>query len=347
MMTLYVFRERLKGLYQKYDIYLTPALKFILGMIVFSLIGKSIGFDERLTRIPIILLLSLLTAFLSSAVLVFAAAVVSILHIYYASKILSIIAVLFFLILYLLFIRFTPKLGFVVLAVPILFILKIPYVVPMVLGLISTPVAAIPTACGVVIYYLFKVLNEAASLQVGITMDDVLQLYTYVCKSVLSNKQMVMTIVIFSVILTMVYIIRRQKMDYAYGISVAAGAIVNILCFLISDLKLDFSEQIFSMILGTIGSAILAYVILFFKQALDYTAVERVQFEDDDYIYYVKAVPKINVTTPQKNVKRINPQKVRDAYGEETHKQATRDEEMTTSRRTMEYEDITIEEDEL
>ena len=63
------------------------------------------------------------------------------------------------------------------------------------------------------------------------------------------------------------------------------------------------------MIMGSIASILIAYVVLFFKQALDYTGVEYVQFEDDDYMYYVKAVPKIVVTTPQKNIKRINVQK--------------------------------------
>ena len=30
------------------------------------------------------------------------------------------------------------------------------------------------------------------------------------------------------------------------------------------------------------------------------------QFEDDEYYYYVKAVPKISVAKPEKTVKRIN-----------------------------------------
>ena len=36
---------------------------------------------------------------------------------------------------------------------------------------------------------------------------------------------------------------------------------------------------------------------------------EKTQFEDDDYYYYVKAVPKIKVTTPEVSIKRINAQK--------------------------------------
>ena len=41
---------------------------------------------------------------------------------------------------------------------------------------------------------------------------------------------------------------------------------------------------------------------------MDYTRTEMVQFEDDEYYYYVKAVPKNVLAAPQKKVKRINKQ---------------------------------------
>ena len=34
--------------------------------------------------------------------------------------------------------------------------------------------------------------------------------------------------------------------------------------------------------------------------------MENTQFEDEEYYYYVKAVPKIVMTKQQKNVKKIN-----------------------------------------
>ncbi len=75
---------------------------------------------------------------------------------------------------------------------------------------------------------------------------------------------------------------------------------------MISYLILDKSAQILSMIFGTILSGAIVYIIHFFKLTLDYSGVEYTQFEDDVYYYYVKAVPKIAVTTPQINVKHIN-----------------------------------------
>jgi hypothetical protein len=181
-----------------------------------------------------------------------------------------------------------------------------PYLIPILLGIVSSPIAIIPTACGVIIYFVFQIIKTAITTQVNTSIDDILQLYTFVIDSLVGNKQMIMSIVIFGLILLVVYYVRRMKFDYAFEISIAAGALTSILGFLISDLIFDKSDQILSMILGTIVSAGIVTVIHFFKLTLDYSGVEHVQFEDDTYYYYVKAVPKVTVTTPQMKVKHIN-----------------------------------------
>lgn len=310
MMSLLVLRARLRSIYQKYELYIEPIVKFLMAFIVFQLINSSLGYDNRLKKLPVVLALSFLSAFTPSTVLVLLAGLVSIAHIYLESKVLSIIVIMILLIMYCLFLRFTPKLGYVVVALPVLFIFKIPYLVPILLGIFATPISIIPTACGVIIYYLFKVIKEATVITEGVSIEDTLQLYTYVIDSIMKNKQMFLTILVFSFIILITYFVKRMKFDYAHEVSVAAGALTCILGFLICDLRLDILEQIGIMIIGTLVSALIALIAQFFRLALDYTGVEEVQFEDDDYYYYVKAVPKINVTTPQINVKRINAQNV-------------------------------------
>jgi hypothetical protein len=306
MMPLLVFRERVKNFYQRNDIYITPVIKFIFAFIAFSTINREIGYDARVESIPVVLGLSLLSAFTPSAIMVLLATLIAILHVYFVSPVLSIIIIIILLILYFLFARFTPRLGYVVLAVPILYFLKIPYVIPILLGIISAPIAIIPTACGVIIYFLLQIIKTAITMQVTSSIDDILQIYTFVIDSLVGNKLMIMSIVIFGLILLVVFYVRKLKFDYAFEISIAAGAITSVLGFLASDLIFDNSEQILSMILGTIVSAGIVYVIHFFKLTLDYSGVEHVQFEDDVYYYYVKAVPKVTVTTPQMRVKHIN-----------------------------------------
>lgn len=306
MMPLLVFRERVRNFYQKNDIYLIPAVKFVFALIAFLVINKQIGYDSRFMSIPIVLALSLISAFTPSAIMVLMASLLVSLHIYFISPFLSIIIVILLLIIYLMFARFTPKLGYVLLAVPILYFMGIPYMIPILLGVICTPVAIIPTACGVFIYYIIRVMKEAINVQSNTSLEDILKLYTNVIDNLVSNKPMIMSIVIFALILMVVYYVRRMKFDYAFEISIAAGALTSILGFLISDLIFDQTNQILSMILGTIFSAAIVFVIHFFKLTLDYSGVEHVQFEDDVYYYYVKAVPKVTVTTPQIKVKHIN-----------------------------------------
>jgi hypothetical protein len=204
------------------------------------------------------------------------------------------------------FARFTPRQGYVLLAMPILYFMGIPYVIPILLGVICTPVAIVPTACGVLIYYILQVVKEAVSSQSNASVEDILKLYTSVIDNLIGNKPMIMSIVIFALILLVVYYVRRMRFDYAFEISIAAGALTSILGFLVSDLIFDQTKQIFVMILGTLISAMIVFVINFFKLTLDYSGAERTQFEDDVYYYYVKAVPKVTVTTPQVKVKHIN-----------------------------------------
>ena len=54
-------------------------------------------------------------------------------------------------------------------------------------------------------------------------------------------------------------------------------------------------------VLGAVTGLVLE--LLFFS--VDYSRTENIQFEDDEYYYYVKAVPKVGVAVPEKKVKRI------------------------------------------
>lgn len=66
---------------------------------------------------------------------------------------------------------------------------------------------------------------------------------------------------------------------------------------------LGISGKYVWLIVGNVISVLIGLVLQFFFFNLDYTRTERVQFEDDEYYYYVKAVPKLYVTTSEKQIK--------------------------------------------
>jgi hypothetical protein len=58
--------------------------------------------------------------------------------------------------------------------------------------------------------------------------------------------------------------------------------------------------------MGVFLSLIIELLVEFFCFMVDYTRIENVQFEDDDYYYYVKAVPKVSVSDSLRIVKTIS-----------------------------------------
>ena len=78
----------------------------------------------------------------------------------------------------------------------------------------------------------------------------------------------------------------------------------------IGDITMDVSVPVSELIIGVVVSLILSGIYTFFVFAVDYSRTEYVQFEDDDYYYYVKAVPKMTVSTPDVKVQKINARKL-------------------------------------
>jgi len=306
IVTILEIRAHILRFLQKFQLVVEPLIRFIIAFAVFRSINNAIGHQPQLMSLPAELLLSLLGAFTPPIILTLMAAVVSLAHVYVASPLLAILVAVLMVILYCFIARFSGKYGYVVLAIPILFLLKIPYVVPLILGLVATPMTVIPVACGVIVYRMFEVIGSAALVEGATAIEDILLLYIDVLDRLVADKQMLVSIGVFFVMILVMYLMRKLSIEYVFEISIAVGAIVCILGFLISDVILHTQMNITSMVFGTVGSMLIALVFQFFRLALDYTAVERVQFEDDDYYYYVKAVPKIHLTVPERSVKKIS-----------------------------------------
>ena len=183
-----------------------------------------------------------------------------------------------------------------------MFVFKMPYLVPLLLGMIATPMAIFPTVSGVIIYFVFRVIQEAATRQDISSLDATLALYIDVVNSLFKHKEMFLTAAIFAAVIFIMWLVRRLRFEFVFEITIVLGAIINILGFLLANLQLNINVGTGDMILGTVVSMLLVFVAQFFRVVLDYTSVEHVQFEDDDYYYYVKAVPKIDVSMLQKNV---------------------------------------------
>ncbi|MFQ7202741.1 hypothetical protein [Waltera sp.] len=308
MTALLELRENLKKIYSRNEAFILPVIKFLLSFIVLSIINGKMGYMTKLDNMAIVLIVSLLCSFLPTGFMAFFAMMFAVLHMY-ALSLKPRRLVVVFLLLYLLFLRFTAKEALVVVLTPVLCMLKLPYVMPVAMGLIGTPASCVSVGCGVVVYYLLQTVITNAPTINSMGAEEATAKLRLLIDGMLGNKAMLVTIAAFAITVIVVYLIRRMSVDHSWTIAMVAGVMIEVMILLVGDLMYDTNLSIVSALLGAVVTLIACKIIEFFRFCLDYSRTEKVQFEDDEYYYYVKAVPKMTVAAPTNTVKKINTQR--------------------------------------
>ena len=95
-------------------------------------------------------------------------------------------------------------------------------------------------------------------------------------------------------------------MDHAWKVAIVAGAVVNVIVIVAGDIALGVHTSYGTLIGGNVGAIVIGLILELFLFSVDYARSENLQFEDDEYYYYVKAVPKIYVANTEKKVKKFS-----------------------------------------
>ena len=309
MTALLELRENLKKIYSRNEAFILPVIKFLLSFIVLSIINGKMGYMTKLDNMAIVLIVSLLCSFLPTGFMAFFAMMFAVLHMYALSIETAAVGLVGFLLLYLLFLRFTAKEALVVVLTPVLCMLKLPYVMPVAMGLIGTPASCVSVGCGVVVYYLLQTVITNAPTINSMGAEEATAKLRLLIDGMLGNKAMLVTIAAFAITVIVVYLIRRMSVDHSWTIAMVAGVMIEVMILLVGDLMYDTNLSIVSALLGAVVTLIACKIIEFFRFCLDYSRTEKVQFEDDEYYYYVKAVPKMTVAAPTNTEKKINTQR--------------------------------------
>ncbi len=315
MTVLLEMKERLKLIYSKGEPFLLPLVKFLLAFITFNTLNGRIGYMTQLNNVAVVLIVALTCSFLPVGAMVFFAAVFSLVHMYTLSMEVALVGGCVYLVMYLLFFRFSPGDSLVVVLTPLMCVWKIPYVVPIVVGLLCGPASAVSVGCGVVVYYLVEAVIGSASNINTMGDEEIVGKIRIVIEALVSDKAMLVVIAAFAVTILVVYFLRRMSIDYSWTIAMIAGVMINVVILLIGDLLYDINISVGGALLGSLLAIVIAKIVEFFRFCVDYSRVEKVQFEDDEYYYYVKAVPKMAVSVSTKTVKKINSQQTRAAGG--------------------------------
>lgn len=319
MAYLLEMRDKVKLLYQTYSMYANVVLKFVFSLVLFLAIRSGIGLDTRVSSVGICIVLALVGAFLPVSVLTFFALALCSIDLLKISYVCTAVFVIVYIILWLFLLRHSSKYGYVFLATPVLLLWGGQYAIPLIFGMAASPIAALCVLGGTVMYSILSICKGISAGETNVNPDEILQLYRYIMNKFIANKEMYMYIIVLVGMMLLINAIRTRKFNFAGEIAVISGAIVNIVLFIMASMVLEVKISIIGLIIWSVLGAIIGYVSAAFVKILDYSSVENVQFEDDDYYYYVKAVPKLKVAAAQNKVKTITRADDLDSFTVETN----------------------------
>ncbi len=305
MENLLYIRQRIKTWCAAHETYWMPAVKFLLMMTILLVLNWHLGYRYMLMRWVVVILASLVGCLLpwsgmSVVVLLYLLGHVSALS-WEGTAVLTALLFVAMLLHYL----FLPGGSFLIILVCLAFYLRVPYLAPLLIGAFGSVLSFIPVGIGVVLYYALLCLEEEASFLLN-PANGIPDCFIRIIDGLRSNQEMMLTLVVFCLTVLAVYALSHLSMDYACFIAVAAGSILILLLFLLGGFLLDIPVSYVGVLIGCLICCALSMAVSFWANVVDYARPEHLQFEDDEYVYYVKAFPKLAVTRPEPEVKEIN-----------------------------------------
>ncbi len=303
MTKLFEIKDQIFKFCGEYETYLKYVYKFVIALILFCLINGSIGFMGTISSFPVALLLALVCSLLPQGMTLLFAAVLVVLNLYVLSMEVAVTALMIFAVIFFVYFRFSPKDGLFVALTPICFALRIPYVLPIGTGLLRNAYSVASVACGTIAYYFVNgVYENVTALKATSAGGETATKMTITAGQLLSNKEMYVVVAAFVISAVVVNVIKKMSIDHAWKIAIGSGILIQVVVIIAGNLVFDVDGDYVGLILGSIISAAIGLVIEFLFMDLDYSRTERVQFEDDEYYYFVKAVPKRMVSGANKSV---------------------------------------------
>ena len=240
MMTfLLELKDNINKFYNKHNVYLVPALKFVVAFISFLLLNVQIGYMTVLKNPLIALAVSIICAFLPSGFTVVALSIFMLAHLYAISAEFAVISLCIVLVMYLLYFRFAPKQGYILIFTVILCWCKIPEAIPVAVALGAGLTSFIPVSFGVIIYYIIKTASAYETAITNSSVADSMQQISYIVESFFNNKSCLIFVIAFTVAIIITYIIKRLSVDNAWTYAIAVGTVSEFIILIVGSLALN------------------------------------------------------------------------------------------------------------
>ena len=316
MRALLEVKQKISNLFGRFEIYLMPLIKFAVAFVYFLWIKENMGYMDRLNSMFILLILSLICSILPPGVMLLAGFALMTGHAYALCLEAGIFMLVLIVLLSIFVLRFSGGQSFVAVCTPLAFGLDVPVMLPIASGLLGNALTVFPAAGGVILYYFVRQLYSQASVLQNTELQW-MEKVKIMADGLIQNWAMWLTVIAFVVVILLVNLIRTRSFSYAWRIAIISGAVTYILVMIGGSYFLEVAVSMETLAVQTLISVLLCLILEFIFFGGDYSRTERLQYEDDEYYYYVKAVPKYSVPTSERSVKRITAGQMEDRSSED------------------------------
>lgn len=306
MTALLEFRQKICEAYGKYEFYVRLCGKFLLAFCVFYLVQLQIGDVNRLKDLIPVTVSALISLALPSGALSGLMCLYIVIRMTAISAEAGAITAVFFLLLLLTYFIFKPKYTVLMAVSCLAGLLNISGTAAIPIGLLCGPMSLIPTVAGMVTYGMITTLRQNISvLETSAVRLTSMEKITYFINAVFSNERLFLLIAGAVLTILMVYAIRRLPYSYAWAIAIAAGTACYVLIILIGNVAFGVTVNLYYLSIAIVIGVLISGLLHFFRFLLDGAHAEYLEYEDEAYVYYVKAIPKYSVTRTDKKVTTI------------------------------------------
>lgn len=303
MRTLLKIRENVKKFYGSHTYIIDCLGRFVFSFFVLFFIRENTNYNEVFSNLWVLIGLSLISAFLPTNLLCITTGIYLLVQLASVSLEVAVIAGLFIAIMILLYFVFRAKDShWLMLTLGLCLTNLVPAILPM--GLLFAPVQVLVIVFGVILYGLILVVQQNFSMLSGntLTLSGRVGL---LLSNLFSNEKVLLLLVALTLSLLIIIGIRKLKANYSPFIAVIAGGLLFVISFLLGSYFMNLSINWVLFSLGILLNIALSFFILNFVMKVDYKKAETIQFEDEDYVYYVKAIPKVGIAVTEKKVENI------------------------------------------
>lgn len=292
---------------QKSSLILRIAVKFLLFYLLFRHISQMDCFASETALAGTLfnsrsvqLVLAAVSALLPNRAGVLISLFLIIYNLYQTSVIGCVIVGLMLILLYVVEAGFFPDQAFLLVLVPFFIEWKMYLLVPLFSGLYMGVTAVVPMVLGVLMYGVIGILPAFTDLQLDGALSELPALIADASSSgvssITSNDQLKYLMILSALVTLLISLLRMLHVNYSRYIAIGASGIAGLILMLvyIAQGKIEGPSGT-CLLLGLLSLGLLLFVE-FLHVSANYKEARSLEFEDDDFIYQVRMVPKMGIS---------------------------------------------------